>query len=529
MSTNFYIANQLLVLFAPALAVILGRLPLGEKLKTRLLISGHAIAFICALIELWAALNHAKGDFILGQGCLQLHADGASAGLLAGITFISTVVVAFSDRYLGGDKFKQSFLSLISLLSSISALLVVSNNLFLTFVCLHLLSWGLWRIMCLQKDARGSASVVLGHHFASDLLFLAALSLIWNVSGTATFTELPSRLASFTENFSLFGSHLPFSNLNVISLLLVLSFSIKSALFPFHKWLLATLDAPTPLSGFLHAGVVNVSAIIAYRLMPVLVASPVALFLWAGLSILSAVVCTISMSAQPDVKRKLLYSTVGQMGFMCLQCASGAYAAAFFHLLAHGFFKCYMFLQSGSTVAEGQLKRQFAFADTALDASGRLKRLLFLSSTATLFSFAFALVSINSGATAISAVLAASAILAALPAVTRVDFRLLACFWIASLGLAFGAVIGHRRLEHMLISSQDYDSGMIPILLLALGFVSIVIWVCRKTKLAQSLYVHGLNGFYIAEMASAIMDFLKVKRNQQFQLINGNSGDGRNG
>ncbi|MBX9721075.1 MAG: hypothetical protein K2X81_06760, partial [Candidatus Obscuribacterales bacterium] len=364
MSTNFYIANQLLVLFAPALAVTLGGLPFGEKLKTRFLIFGHAIAFICALIEFWATLNHAKGDFILGHGCLQLHADGASASLLAGITFISTVVVAFSDRYLGGDKFRQSFLSLISLLSSISALLVVSNNLFLTIVCWHLLSWGLWRIMRLQKEARGSSSVVLGHHLLSDVLLLAALILIWNVSGTAAFTELPSKLASFTGKFSLLDMHLPFSNLSVISLLLVLSFSIKSALFPFHKWLLATLDAPTPLSGFLHAGVVNVSAIIAYRLMPVLAGSPDMLFLWAGLSILSAVVCTISMSAQPDVKRKLLYSTVGQMGFMCLQCASGAYAAAFFHLLAHGFFKCYMFLQCGGTVAEGQLKKNFAFAES---------------------------------------------------------------------------------------------------------------------------------------------------------------------
>src|SRR6185295_8388139 len=53
---------------------------------------------------------------------------------------------------------------------------------------------------------------------------------------------------------------------------------------------------------------------------------------------------------QTDIKRVLAYSTVSQLGYMFLACGFGAFAAGFFHLATHAFFKALLFLCSGSVI-----------------------------------------------------------------------------------------------------------------------------------------------------------------------------------
>ncbi len=56
------------------------------------------------------------------------------------------------------------------------------------------------------------------------------------------------------------------------------------------------------------------------------------------------------MLAQPSIKRTLVYSTMGQMGYMVMECGLGAFALAIFHLCAHGLFKATLFLNSGTNI-----------------------------------------------------------------------------------------------------------------------------------------------------------------------------------
>ncbi|HIA54850.1 MAG TPA: hypothetical protein EYN91_22665, partial [Candidatus Melainabacteria bacterium] len=328
MNAHFLIVNELAALIAAPLA-LLATFVSAEKYRGRILIFGQAAAFVFAIFGSALALSQTiVSPVTVDVMRVTLRFEPVSSCLLTGITFIAAVVVAFSDRYLLGDKTRLNFLRYLSFLSCTSGLLAVTDSMLMAFVCWTALSFGLYRVMRLQDDSRVASQTVLRYHLLSDVALLLAFILIVGSSGVFAFSDL-SIAAQFLSHGQ--GSYIG----TAASLLLVLSFCVKAALFPFHKWLLATLDAPTPLSGLLHAGVVNVSAIMAWRLMPVLHEHSNVLIIWALWSALSAIVGTMSMSAQPDVKRKLVFSTTGQMGFMSLQCAIGMPGAAIFHLLAH--------------------------------------------------------------------------------------------------------------------------------------------------------------------------------------------------
>jgi NAD(P)H-quinone oxidoreductase subunit 5 len=136
--------------------------------------------------------------------------------------------------------------------------------------------------------------------------------------------------------------------ITVVAVLFVVAALARSAQLPFHRWLPATLAAPTPASALLHAGVVNAGAVLLVRLSPLVTASPTAMCLTFAAGAATTIYGTTLMLAKNDVKGALVQSTMGQMGFMIMTCGVGAFAAAVFHLVAHGMYKATLFLGSGS-------------------------------------------------------------------------------------------------------------------------------------------------------------------------------------
>lgn len=135
--------------------------------------------------------------------------------------------------------------------------------------------------------------------------------------------------------------------LTPIALLVCVSAIARSALVPFHLWLPASAEAPTPVSALLHAGIVNAGGLLLIRTGPLIVRVPEA---WILLSVAGSLALVVGMLAswhQWRVKHALAWSTVAQMGFMVIQCGVGAFAAALLHLLGHGAYKALAFLSSG--------------------------------------------------------------------------------------------------------------------------------------------------------------------------------------
>jgi NADH:ubiquinone oxidoreductase subunit 5 (subunit L)/multisubunit Na+/H+ antiporter MnhA subunit len=114
------------------------------------------------------------------------------------------------------------------------------------------------------------------------------------------------------------------------------------------------MTAPTPVSALMHAGLVNAGGFLLIRFAPVLEAAPVARLVAVALGLAAVVLGLGVMLVRPDVKRALAGSTISQMGFMIMSCGLGAYAAALWHVIAHGLFKAWLFLGSGSAIGMGK-------------------------------------------------------------------------------------------------------------------------------------------------------------------------------
>jgi NAD(P)H-quinone oxidoreductase subunit 5 len=125
---------------------------------------------------------------------------------------------------------------------------------------------------------------------------------------------------------------------------------LKSAQFPTHGWLTEVMEAPTPVSALLHAGVINAGGFLLIRFADLLLLAPGVLALLVMIGGFTALFGSLVMLTQPAVKTSLAWSTVAQMGFMILQCGLALFPLALLHILAHSLYKAHSFLASGGAV-----------------------------------------------------------------------------------------------------------------------------------------------------------------------------------
>jgi len=142
------------------------------------------------------------------------------------------------------------------------------------------------------------------------------------------------------------------------ALLLAIAAVFKSALIPTQGWLTEVMEAPTPVSALLHAGVVNAGGFLLIRFADVLIAAPGVLALLALIGGFSALAGAAIALTQPAVKTSLAWSTCAQMGFMVLQCGLALFPLALLHIVAHSLYKAHAFLASGGAVEQVALSRR---------------------------------------------------------------------------------------------------------------------------------------------------------------------------
>jgi NADH:ubiquinone oxidoreductase subunit 5 (subunit L)/multisubunit Na+/H+ antiporter MnhA subunit len=140
----------------------------------------------------------------------------------------------------------------------------------------------------------------------------------------------------------------------------------KSAQFPFHIWLPDTMQAPTPVSAIMHAGIINSGGFLLTRISPMIAGNLFLTDLIFTIGVITFICASFFILTQSDVKKQLAYSTMGQMGFMIMQCGLGLYAAAIFHLIAHGFFKAFLFLSAGNNLLYKEKKADHQMAKVLL-------------------------------------------------------------------------------------------------------------------------------------------------------------------
>jgi NAD(P)H-quinone oxidoreductase subunit 5 len=288
-----------------------------------------------------AALQTSHGTLIAEFG-----ADRLSALLLVLVYGVSTVVQLFALRYLACDRRSGWFTAATGLLTSASAGLMTSGTLIGLALCwttagaaLCLLLATYWELPAARDGVRRTLTA-----FAiGDLALWSAVGLVTLLVGNRSLSTLTAD--SLGDSATL-----------AVAFLIVLAALSRSAQIPFHRWLPATLAAPTPVSALLHAGVVNAGGVLLVRLSPLVSESPVAMGVAFTAGLASIVYGSVVMLAKSDIKGSLAFSTMAQMGFMIVTCGLGLSAAAVFHLVGHGFYKATLFLSSGSAIAKRRQK-----------------------------------------------------------------------------------------------------------------------------------------------------------------------------
>ncbi|MHA7650214.1 proton-conducting transporter transmembrane domain-containing protein [Mycobacterium sp. ML4] len=339
-------------LSAPLLASLVALLA-GSRHPRRVGRVGVAVAgagFAAACATTLDVLLHGpiRASLQTSQGALiaEVGADRLSALLLVLVYGVSTVVQLFALRYLACDRRSGWFTAATGLLTSASAGLMTAGTLVgLAFcwtvagaaLCLLLATY--WELPAARDGVRRTVTAfVIG-----DLALWSAVGLITLLQGNRSLSTLD--VDSIGRPATL-----------VVAVLIVVAALSRSAQFPFHRWLPATLAAPTPVSALLHAGVVNAGGVLIVRLSPIVSGSPVAMGIAFTAGLVSTVYGAVVMLTKSDIKGSLAYSTMAQMGFMVVTCGLGLSAAAIFHLFGHGLYKATLFLSSGSAIAKRRQK-----------------------------------------------------------------------------------------------------------------------------------------------------------------------------
>ena len=279
----------------------------------------------------------------IGIGPVALVVDVLAVLMLLLILGLSAVIQSFAVRYLRGDSRQGWFVVTANLVTGFSALMVSADSVALfaaAWVAVSVSLLALFATYPNSPQARDGVRRAAVRFAIGDLALSAAVIVILiSAGGDVPLDRIGRVTAGMPEWLAL-----------LLAALLLLPALARSSQIPFHGWLPATLAAPTPVSALLHAGVVNAGAIFVIRFAPVfgeVTGAMTAIFLLGASTVVYA---SLTRLVKADVKGKLVFSTMAQMGFMMMACGLGAFAAAVFHLTAHGLFKSALFLGAGSGV-----------------------------------------------------------------------------------------------------------------------------------------------------------------------------------
>ena len=362
----------ILILFFPFLAGIL-IWAFGKQVPSHVAKIGVIATVSSFFVSVWALFYvstngpihlmlwplNPESSSILKVGML---VDRLSAVMMVLITSVSTVIHVYSIRYLEGDPGYARFFALLSFMTFVILSLVSSPNLFMLFVFWQLLSWALYLILAFNFPNRPACQNAFKTYFVhrvGDVSFLLGIFLAYKYFGTLEFTELFKAAAEQPQMISLFSGAFDISAVTAIALLIFVGAIAKSSQFPLHVWLPDTMDSPTPVSALMHAGIINAGGFLLNRLAPFYALSPNTLHIVFVIGVLTVVMGASMMLAQNDIKKTLGYSTMGQMGYMIMECGLGAFALAIFHLIAHGLFKASLFLGAGQGIHHSREEPKF--------------------------------------------------------------------------------------------------------------------------------------------------------------------------
>jgi NADH-quinone oxidoreductase subunit L len=269
--------------------------------------------------------------------------DNLTACLLIVVTTIGLLVHVYSIGYMSHDPGYWRFFAYLNLFMFSMLLLVLADNFLVVFVAWELVglcSYLLIGFWYRRRSAALAAKKAFIVNRVGDVGFALGIMLVFVSLGTLDIREVIARIGELDP-----------TRITIVALLIFAGAVGKSAQFPLHVWLPDAMEGPTPVSALIHAAtMVNAGVYLVARTNPIFAQSSSALVVVAAIGIFTAILAASIAMTQTDIKRVLAYSTLSQLGYMFAALGVGAWTAAIFHLMTHGFFKGLLFLGSGSVI-----------------------------------------------------------------------------------------------------------------------------------------------------------------------------------
>lgn len=348
-----------LIPLLPALAFAT-LLPMTRTFRKKVLwlpvaaIAGSAVLSLVAFIRVAGSVGEAHGETtealwhvtwsfaqIGGKPFdVGLALDPLAALMLVTVSVVGTCVQVYSLGYMHADERRGWYYAVLSLFTSAMLVLVLSDNLLLTFgmwelmgLCSYLLI-GFWYELEAPRKASQKAFMTTR---VGDLGFLVALFAIYAELGTFDIATVLHAVPEMPAGVAL-----------TVALGLLWAAMGKSAQVPLHVWLPDAMAGPTPASALIHAAtMVAAGVFVVAKMLPVFEATPGVMQAMMAVGGTTALMAALLASVQHDVKKVLAYSTISQLGLMFVALGAGSAVAGLWHLTTHAFFKSLMFLGAG--------------------------------------------------------------------------------------------------------------------------------------------------------------------------------------
>jgi NAD(P)H-quinone oxidoreductase subunit 5 len=310
------------------------------------------LARMVTVVMLAASVAAAVARAATSSGANALvRSDGVGSLVLILVSFVGWAVVRYSAGYLAGDPRARRYCGrLLATLTAVAMVVVTNNLVVLTIAWLasSLAVHGLLR----HFGERPVAVAVAHKKFIlarlADLSMLGAVVAFGSTYDTLRIDRIDSLAAA--------AGPLP-TGARIGIALVAIAALLKCAQLPFHGWLIQVMEAPTPVSALLHAGLVNLGGFVLLRFAPVVDRAIETRSILVVVGSLTAVIAGIIMTTRVSIKVSLAWSTCAQMGFMLLQCGLGLWGMALLHLVAHSLYKAHAFFGAGGIVGQTQRQR----------------------------------------------------------------------------------------------------------------------------------------------------------------------------
>ena len=277
---------------------------------------------------------------------LAFQVDQLSAVMLLMVTGVGSLIHLFSVGYMKEDPGYARYFAYLNLFVVCMLVLVLGSNFPVLFIgwegvglCSYLLI-GFWFTDKANADAGLKAFIM---NRIGDFGVLVAMVFLWRELGTLDFVQIAGRAPEMLEP----GGTI----VTLITLLIFLGCTGKSAQIPLYTWLPDAMAGPTPVSALIHAAtMVTAGVYLVVRTNVLFAMAPLSSAVVAGIGAVTALFAATIALRQYDIKKVLAYSTVSQLGYMFLAVGSAAFAGGIFHLVTHAFFKALLFLGAGSVI-----------------------------------------------------------------------------------------------------------------------------------------------------------------------------------